>query len=138
MSSEAGTWAIRCSACLLAGIALQAAKVKPDPKLRANRNTYHPAVEVLKAKRATVTDEQLEILKNSPIESIWSAVTRAGYPNCYVAGFHSTRPGERMAGRALTIRYLPRRPDLDEAMRTLAKEGDWPPAYNVRAAEEAK
>ena len=29
-------------------------------------------------------------------------------------------------GRALTIRYLPRRPDLVEAMQTLAKEGDWP------------
>jgi regulator of RNase E activity RraA len=50
----------------------------------------------------------------------------------------STRPSEKLVGRALTIRYLPRRPDLDEATRTLAKEGDWPGAYNVRAAEEVK
>jgi regulator of RNase E activity RraA len=129
----------RCGTALALWISvLTAADVTPDPKLRANHNTYHPAVELLKEKRAAVTDEQLEILKNSPIESIWSAVTSAGYPNCYVAGFHSTRPGERLAGRALTIRYLPRRPDLDEAMQKLAKEGDWPPAYNVRAAEEAK
>ena len=41
-------------------------------------------------------------------------------------------------GRALTIRYLPARPDLREAMEALAKGGDWPRAYNVRAGEEAK
>ena len=50
----------------------------------------------------------------------------------------ATRPNERLVGRALTIRYLPRRPDLVEAMQTLAREGDWPVAYNVRAGEEAR
>jgi regulator of RNase E activity RraA len=40
-------------------------------------------------------------------------------------------------GRALTIRYLPRRPDLDQATRALARRR-LASAYNVRAAEEAK
>lgn len=114
-----------------------AADVAPDPELRKNRNTYHPVIEVLKAKRTSVADEQLEELKKLPLEAIWGACRELGY-NTYYSGLKATRPEARLVGRALTIRYLPRRPDLDEAMRTLAKEGDWPEYYNVRAAEEAR
>ncbi|MBM3839945.1 MAG: hypothetical protein FJ398_18640 [Verrucomicrobia bacterium] len=114
------------------------AQVDPDPKLRANRTTYHPAMEVLKPQRTPVTDEQLEQLKKFPLEAVWGVLQQLGYVNCHYSGLKSTQPQARVAGRALTIRYLPRRPDLDQAMETLAKEGDWPRAYNVRAAEEAK
>jgi regulator of RNase E activity RraA len=119
-------------------IASAAAQVTPDPKLRVNRNTYHPVVEVLRDQRTAVTDAQLEQLKKLPLEAVWAAVNRLGYIYCYVSGLKTTRPQERLAGRALTIRYLPRRPDLDQAMETLAKEGDWPRGYHVRAAEEAR
>jgi len=118
--------------------AAAAAQVTPDPRLRANRNTYHPVMDVLRDKRTPVTDEQLEQLKKFPLEAVWGALQRLGYTNCHVSGLKTTRPQERLAGRALTIRYLPRRPDLDEAMETLAREGDWPRGYHVRAAEEAK
>lgn len=111
--------------------------VNPDPALRKNRNTYHPVMEVLKAQRTPVTDEQMEELKQMPLEAIWGALKGRGY-NSYYSCLQATQPEARLVGRALTIRYLPRRPDLDEAMRTLAKEGDWPEYYNVRAAEEAK
>ena len=113
-------------------------EVTPDPKLRANRDTYHPALDVLKAKSARLTDPQMEKLKTFPIEAVWASVRDLGYTNAHMSGLLSTRPNERLVGRALTIRYLPRRPDLVEAMQTLAKEGDWPTAYNVRAGEEAK
>ena len=36
------------------------------------------------------------------------------------------------------MRYLPVRPDLDEGVRQLAKEGDWDFQWNVRAGEDAK
>lgn len=114
------------------------AQVVPDPKLRANRDTYHPVMEVLKKQRTAVTDEQLEQLKKFPLEAVWGTLQQLGYVNCHYSGLKSTRPQERLVGRALTIRYLPRRPDLDQAMETLAKEGDWPRGYHVRAAEEAK
>ena len=114
------------------------AQVVPDPKLRANRNTYSPVLEVIKPTMGMVTDEQLEKLKNLQLEPIWQAVQALGYRNCHFSGLKTSRPGERLVGRALTIRYLPARPDLAEAMLTLAKEGDWPRAYNVRAAEEVK
>ena len=125
-----------------AGVCIAAAApagdVTPDPKLRANRDTYHPALDVLKAKSARLTDEQMAKLKGFPLEAVWASVRELGYTNAHWSGFRSTLPSERLVGRALTIRYLPRRPDLVEAMQALAKEGDWPAAYNVRAGEEAK
>jgi regulator of RNase E activity RraA len=132
---------MRYLTCLLLTILLAetavAGDVAPNPELRKNRNTYHPVMELLKAKRTAVTDEQLEELKKMPLEAIWGASKELGYNNYYI-GLKATRPQARLVGRALTIRYLPRRPDLEEAMGTLAKEGDWPESYNVRAAEEAK
>jgi len=95
-------------------------------------------VDILRPQMGAVTDEQLEHLKHLQLEPIWQAVQALGYTNCHFSGMKSTRPGERLVGRALTIRYLPRRPDLMDAMRQLSKEGDWPMAYNVRAAEEVK
>jgi regulator of RNase E activity RraA len=121
-----------------ASVVLSKGDITPDPRLRANRNTYHPVTEVLKSKTVALTDAQMDKLKQFPIEAIWSAVQQQGYTNCHFSGMKSTRPNEKLVGRALTIRYLPRRPDLVEAMTTLAKEGDWPVAYNVRAGEEAK
>lgn len=115
-----------------------AAQTAAPPQLRANRDTYHPVTDYLKNKRATVTDEQLNELAKYPLEAIWGMLRGLGYTNSHYAGLKPTRPSARLVGRALTIRYLPRRPDLTEAMQALAKEGDWPTAYNVRAAEEAK
>jgi regulator of RNase E activity RraA len=117
---------------------LVAGQVTPDPKLRDNRDTYSPVMELLKPDMVRVTDAQLEHLKHIQLEPIWQAVQALGYRNCHFSGLKTTRPGERLVGRAVTIRYLPQRPDLTEAMTKLAKEGDWPRAYNVRAAEEVK
>lgn len=129
---------IRMMAAVAITAGFCAGQVTPDPKLRASRDTYHPVMEVLKQQRTELTVSQIDELRKLPIEAVWAVLQRLGYTNCYHAGLQSTRPTEKLAGRALTIRYLPRRPDLDEAMNTLAKEGDWPRAYNVRAAEEAK
>lgn len=114
-----------------------AANAYPDSELGQSRDTYHPVMDVLQAERHPVTDEQLQELKLMPLEAIWAVSKRLGYDN-YWSQPKATRPKARLVGRALTIRYLPRRPDLEQAMRTLAKEGDWPVAYNVRAAEEAR
>jgi regulator of RNase E activity RraA len=123
-----------------AGLAQAPAAADPSPeaRLRARRDTYHPALEVLKAKSVRLSDAQMAKLKGFPLEAVWAAVRDLGYQNAHMSGLLTTRPGERLVGRALTIRYLPRRPDLVEAMQALAKEGDWPVAYNVRAGEEAR
>jgi len=107
-------------------------------ELRAQRNTWTPLMDVLKDKRPRVTDEQLERLRNLSIENVWGAIQGKGYRHCFVTHLKPTQPGLKLVGRALTLRYLPQRPDLDEGVRQLAKEGDWDPAFNVRGGEDAK
>ncbi len=107
-------------------------------ELRAQRDTWTPLMDVLKDKRPRVTDEQLERLRKLSIENVWGAIQGKGYRACFVTHLKPTQPGLKMVGRALTLRYLPQRPDLDEGVRQLAKEGDWDPAFNVRGGEDAK
>ena len=111
----------------------------PAPEgFRTNRTTYSAVMDVLGSgrDRATVTDADLARLREMQLEDIWSAL--GDYRANYVRGFRSTQPGERIAGRALTMRFLPPRPDFVEAIDTLAAEGDWDRRYYARAAEEAR
>ncbi len=117
-------------------VAQPPAEVPAPDGLRANRTTFSPIMDVLGRPESTVTDNELEQLADLPLESIWSSLGE--YRVNYVRGFTSTQPGTRVAGRALTMRFLPPRPDLVGAIDTLAAEGDWDRRYYARAAEEAR
>jgi 4-hydroxy-4-methyl-2-oxoglutarate aldolase len=106
--------------------------------LRSQRDTWTPLMDVLGPARTRVTDAQLEKIRKLPIEAMWGAVQNKGYRHCFANHFKLTQPGVKLVGRALTMRYLPVRPDLDEGVRQLAKEGDWDFQWNVRAGEDAK
>lgn len=111
----------------------------PVPKeLRTARNTYSPILDVLGPSRTRVSDEQLERLRRLPLEAVWGALERRQYRNCFVAGLQTTQPGVKLVGRALTMRYLPVRPDLMEAVQMLARQGDWSYRFGVRTVEEVK
>ena len=107
-------------------------------RLRAARDTWTPVMDVLRPSRTPVTDEQLAKLKALPIEAAWGAVTRAKYQFCFVNHLKTTQPGTKLVGRALTMRYLPVRPDLQLAVEALAKEGDWDTGYNMRASDDIR
>jgi 4-hydroxy-4-methyl-2-oxoglutarate aldolase len=104
--------------------------------LRTNRTSYSAIMDVLARSRPEVTQEQLEQLRSIPLEAIFGAVGE--YRTNYARGFANTRPGERLVGRALTMRLLPPRPDLVRAANVLAEEGNWDRRYYARAAEEAQ
>ena len=108
--------------------------VTPSPKFRANRNSYSAIMDVLGPKRPAVTQKQLDRLKQLQFETIWGQLGE--YKTNFVGGFQSTQKGKKLVGRAVTIRFLPPRPDLKAALETLAKEGDWPFGYYQRAAED--
>ncbi len=114
------------------------ADVEAPEGFRANRASYSAIMDVLRPARAaaTVSDTDLARLREMQLEDIWSALGE--YRVNYVRGFRSTQPGERIAGRALTMRFLPPRPDFVTAIDTLAAEGDWDRRYYARAAEEAQ
>jgi len=107
----------------------------PDA-VRTNRRTYSPVLDVLERDRPQVTDAQLEELKKFQLENIWGSMGEYRDTN-YERGFETTQPGKRLVGRALTMRFLPSRPDLAEASRTLAEEADYDRRYYIRAGEEA-
>lgn len=125
-----------CGAWLLLLPAVRSQMTVPK-ELRANKNTWTPLMDVLAPKRPRVTDEQLAKIKELQIENLWGAVQNKGYKNCFVNYLKTTQPGIKMVGRATTIRYLPIRPDVDEAVQQLAKEGDWDYRFNTRAGEDA-
>ena len=112
--------------------------VAPPDRLRTNRVTYSPVMEVIEKNRdnTSVSNEALTRLQEIQLEDIWRSL--GDYRANYVRGFQSTQPGRRIAGRALTMRFLPRRPDLLTAIDTLAAEGDWDSRYYARAGEEAR
>jgi regulator of RNase E activity RraA len=111
---------------------------KTAQDLTFSRDTYSPIMEVLRPTRTRVTDAQLQKLKALPIEAVWGAVQRHKYQFCFVNGMQMTQPATKLVGRALTMRYLPVRPDLMDAVTTLAKGGDWDVGYNMRASDDIK
>jgi 4-hydroxy-4-methyl-2-oxoglutarate aldolase len=116
----------------------QATAAAPVQVNRASRDTWTPLMDVLNPKRTAVTDEQVARLKDLPIEAVWAALQSRQYQLCFVNGFEQTQQGSKVVGRALTMRYMPVRPDLMDGVKQLAKEGDWDFQYNVRAGEDAK
>ncbi len=102
-----------------------------------NRNGYSQVYEVLKRDRTTVTDAQLDELRKYQLENLWGSMGEYRETN-YVAGFLTTQPGKRIVGRALTMRFLPSRPDLEQATRTLADESSRDRRFYIRAGEEAR
>jgi 4-hydroxy-4-methyl-2-oxoglutarate aldolase len=118
--------------------AAEQATATATPSLRAARDSWSAVMDLLRAQRTRVTDEQLARLKKVPIEAVWAAIQGKEYRHCFVNDLKLTQPGTKLVGRALTMRYLPVRPDLMEAVKTLAKEGDWDFQYNVRAGEDTR
>ncbi len=112
--------------------------VAPPEGFRANRSSYSAVMDVLRSIRpdVEVSDADLARLAEMQLEDIWRSL--GDYRTNYVRGFRATQPGRRVVGRALTMRFLPPRPDLVEAIDQLAAEGDWDRRYYARASEEAR
>lgn len=112
------------------------ADVAPPDRFRDNRTSFSAVMDVLGPTRPAVPQEKLDRLRSLPLEAIFAAL--GDYRMNYATGLQSTQPGERLVGRALTMRFLPARPDLERAVDALAKEADWDRRYYARAAEEAQ
>lgn len=123
---------------IASAVALAQTQTSPARNQRASRDTYSPVVDVLKGERTVVTDQQLARLKAVPIEAVWGALQARGYGQNFVTDFKVTQPSVKLVGRALTMRYLPVRPDLMNAVQTLGREGDWFYQYNIRAGEDTR
>ena len=62
--------------------------------------------------RARVSDEILERLRSVSNATVLWLLNQRGYDKVYMESVISISPGRRLVGRAVTLRYLPSRPDL--------------------------
>ena len=59
-----------------------------------------------------ISDEILEVLRSIPTQTLIDAQWVKGWPMSYIEGALPLQQGQRMAGRAVTLRFVPHRPDL--------------------------
>ncbi len=67
---------------------------------------------------AAVSDELLEKYQSVSNATILGTLLKRGYEKTYMTGVNSLAPGRRLVGRAVTLRYLPSRPDLAQRIAT--------------------
>ena len=62
--------------------------------------------------KVKVSDEQLQRLREIPTPTLIDALWVKDWPQAYVQGARPFQFGQRMAGRAVTLRFIPQRPDI--------------------------
>jgi regulator of RNase E activity RraA len=68
-------------------------------------------------------NELLERYRKMPVATVYGGVRTAGYEPCFMVGVLPFTPGEKLAARARTLRYIPTRPDI---MRETHRDADSP------------
>jgi 4-hydroxy-4-methyl-2-oxoglutarate aldolase len=65
--------------------------------------------------RPKVPDSLLEKVKGLSIEEIWSVLPGKGYRHQFAGDLQSMHPEKKLVGRAVTLQFMPMRPDLQKA-----------------------
>lgn len=71
--------------------------------------------------RPNVSNELLERLKNVSLEEAWGIMRNQGYNNQFEGDWQLLRDNQVLTGRAVTVQYLPKRPDFDKMIREKGK-----------------
>ncbi|MBL7856298.1 MAG: RraA family protein [Cyclobacteriaceae bacterium] len=71
--------------------------------------------------RPHVPDALLKRLSNISLEEAWGILRGKGYNNQFEGDWMLLRPEQTITGRALTVQYLPKRPDYDNLIREKGK-----------------
>ena len=64
------------------------------------------------ANHSSIPDETLAVLKEIPTQTLIDGLWVKGWPQSYIEGARPLQPGQKMAGRAVTLRFVPHRPDI--------------------------
>jgi 4-hydroxy-4-methyl-2-oxoglutarate aldolase len=72
--------------------------------------------------RPFVSDNLLARLKNISLEEAWGIMRNKGYNNQFEGDWMQLRDDQVLTGRALTVQYLPRRPDFDNIIKEKGKQ----------------
>ena len=75
--------------------------------------------------RPKVPDEMLEKFKALTAEDAWTVLNTRRFTNQYAGGWRLLHPGKKMAGRVVTVQFMPARPDLDEIVVAGGKQNGY-------------
>ncbi len=71
--------------------------------------------------RPKVADDVLERMKNVTIEEAWGVLRNEGYHNQFESGWQPLHDDVPVVGRALTVQYMPNRPDVSDQIKKKGK-----------------
>jgi len=60
----------------------------------------------------TVSDEMLEKLSSLSTQALIDGLWVMGWPDAFIEGARPLKPGQKCSGRAVTLRFVPQRPDI--------------------------
>jgi len=72
--------------------------------------------------RPRVADDILERFKSVTIEEAWGVLRNEGYHNQFEGGWKPLHDDVPMVGRALTVQYVPNRPDVSDQIKKKGKD----------------
>lgn len=72
--------------------------------------------------RPKVADDILERMKSVAIEEAWGVLRNEGYHNQFEGGWQPLHDDVPVVGRALTVQYMPNRPDVSEQIKKKGAE----------------
>lgn len=67
--------------------------------------------------RPKVADDVLDRMKNVTIEEAWGVLRNEGYHNQFEGDWHPLHDDVPIVGRALTVQYVPNRPDVSDQIK---------------------
>ena len=85
--------------------------------------------------RPRVPDNLLQQARELSSEEVWAVLQEKGFNNQYADGFRILHPDKPMVGRAFTVQFMPRRPDLEQTANSKAKEHGLPHLTNQTAID---
>src|SRR3954468_3326825 len=103
--------------CIIAGLALSthaSAQVFSFTRDEMIRYTVKNPFERFPDGRPKIPDSLLEKAKGLSSEEIWGMLPGAGYNNQFEGGWQILHPGKKLVGRAVTVQYMPLRPDVGD------------------------
>jgi regulator of RNase E activity RraA len=72
--------------------------------------------------RPKVPDNLLEKMRDLSSEDIWGVLPGAGFQNQFEGGWRLLHPGRKLVGRAVTVQFMPARPDVEAVVEAEAKK----------------
>ena len=105
---------VQLAAAVFAVTSIAQAQVVTLSREQMIRYTSQNPFERFPDGRPKVPDSVLDKVRGLSSEEVL-AISRRGYPNQFADGFQLLHPGKKLVGRAVTIQFMPRRPDVADA-----------------------